>query len=98
MKPSTLFPFIRNAIAICLSAGVLSSYAIAAEYPNKPITIVTPTAAGGGTDTVARLVADRIAPLLEQPVIVDNKPGAGGTIGNQYMLREKNDGYSLFVT
>lgn len=57
-----------------------------------------PTAAGGGTDIVARIIAEKIAPVLGQPIVVNNKPGAGGTIGNQYMLRERNDGYTLFVT
>ncbi len=90
--------FMRRTAAICLAAGVLGAQAAAASYPKGPVTVVTPTAAGGGTDIVARLVADRIAPLLGQPVVVDNKPGAGGAIGNQFMRREKNDGHSLFVT
>lgn len=80
--------------------GLLVSAAAAADtsYPGRAITIVTPTAAGGGTDVVARLIGEKIAPLLKQPVVVSNKPGAGGVVGTQGMLREKNDGYTLMVT
>src|SRR5690606_26883379 len=83
--------------AVYVSSGMMSAHA-AADYPSGPIQIVTPTAAGGGTDIVARLVADRLAPALGQPIVVNNKPGAGGAIGNQFMRRERNDGYSLFVS
>lgn len=68
------------------------------NYPERPITITTPTAAGGGTDMVARIFAEKISPLLGQTIVVNNKPGAGGLIGNQAMQQEKNDGYSLFVS
>lgn len=84
-------------LTACLSLTAFTAKADA-NYPSKPITIVTPTAAGGGTDIVARLVAEKIAPALGQPVVVNNKPGAGGSIGNQFMIRESNDGHSLFVT
>lgn len=86
-----------SALAMCLGTGMANAHA-ETGYPAGPITIVTPTAAGGGTDIVARLVADKIGPALGQPIVVNNKPGAGGAIGNQFMRREKNDGYSLFVT
>ena len=87
------------ATAVALGAAAAAPPAMAApDYPKAPITIVTPTAAGGGTDIVARIIAEKISPLLGQPIVVSNKPGAGGTIGNQAMLREKNDGYTLFVT
>ncbi len=86
-----------SALAMCLGIGMANAHA-ETNYPAGPITIVTPTVAGGGTDIVARLVADKIGPALGQPIVVNNKPGAGGAIGNQFMRREKNDGYSLFVT
>lgn len=79
--------------ALCLHAAVAQ-----AAYPERPITIVTPTAAGGGTDVVARRIGDALSKLLEQPVVISNKPGAGGVIGTQSLLREKADGYSLLVT
>lgn len=79
--------------ALCLHGAVAQ-----AAYPERPITIVTPTAAGGGTDVVARRIGDALSKLLEQPVVISNKPGAGGVIGTQSLLREKADGYSLLVT
>ncbi len=94
--------FRKVAGAVVVLAGLCSGFSVRADtvsdYPVRPITITTPTAAGGGTDIVARIVSDKLAELLEQPIVINNKPGAGGVIGNQAMLREKNDGYSLFVT
>jgi tripartite-type tricarboxylate transporter receptor subunit TctC len=82
--------------SLCMAAT--ASADLASDYPSRPITVTTPTAAGGGTDIVARIVSERMSTLLGQPIVISNKPGAGGVIGNQAMLREKNDGYSLFVT
>src|SRR5690606_31556739 len=88
--------------AVAALTGLCSVFSVqadtVADYPARTITIMTPTAAGGGTDIVARIVSDKLAALLGQPIVINNKPGAGGVIGNQAMLREKNDGYSLFVT
>ncbi|HLU00573.1 MAG TPA: tripartite tricarboxylate transporter substrate binding protein [Burkholderiaceae bacterium] len=88
---------VRTALTVGLTSGLLNAHA-ASDYPNAPIQVVTPTAAGGGTDIVARLIAERLAPMLGQSIVVNNKPGAGGAIGNQFMRRENNDGHSLFVT
>ncbi len=94
---------LSRTIAIALaSAGFCMAASAAADavsdYPTRPITVTTPTAAGGGTDIVARIVSEKMSSLLGQPIVISNKPGAGGVIGNQAMLREKNDGYSLFIT
>lgn len=93
----------KTRIKTLACAAIIASQTIAASawadaYPSRPITVTTPTAAGGGTDIVARVVAEKIAPILGQPIVINNKPGAGGVIGNQIMKREPNDGYSLFLT
>jgi tripartite-type tricarboxylate transporter receptor subunit TctC len=75
------------------SAGV----AFAQAYPTKPITILVPAAAGGPTDTVARLVAESMTRTLGQTVLVDNAGGAGGTIGMAKVARSAPDGYTLAV-
>jgi tripartite-type tricarboxylate transporter receptor subunit TctC len=85
-----------TASLICVflaSAGVQAQ-----SWPNKPITLVVPTAPGGTTDFSARLVADSMSKTLGVPVLVDNKPGGSGNIGNQFVARSKPDGYTLLVS
>ena len=67
------------------------------KYPGRAITLVVPSAPGGTTDFTARLVGDALARALGQPVIVDNKPGGAGNIGNQSVAKARPDGYTLLV-
>jgi tripartite-type tricarboxylate transporter receptor subunit TctC len=73
----------------------LSSLAFAQSYPSKPITIVVPFAAGGATDTIARVLAERMRSSLGQTLIVETATGAGGTIGVARAVRAAPDGYTL---
>ncbi|HMS05837.1 MAG TPA: tripartite tricarboxylate transporter substrate-binding protein [Burkholderiaceae bacterium] len=66
-------------------------------YPSKPITWVVPFAAGGPTDALARHIAERVARELKQPIVIDNSPGAGGTVGAAKVARARNDGYTFLV-
>src|SRR5690606_30368742 len=70
---------------------------LAADYPVSAINVVVPYSPGGGVDTVARLVTNRMAEELGQPMVVENKPGAGTNIGMAYVARAKPDGYTLYV-
>jgi tripartite-type tricarboxylate transporter receptor subunit TctC len=69
----------------------------AQEYPTKPIEVVVGYAAGGGTDMIARAISDVAAKYMGQPLVVNNKPGATGIIGSQYVYSAKPDGYALLV-
>jgi tripartite-type tricarboxylate transporter receptor subunit TctC len=71
---------------------------MAQAYPNKPITLVIPFAAGSGTDFVARNVAQKLSERLKQPVVVDNKAGASAQIAAQFVAKAAPDGYTLFMT
>lgn len=75
----------------------MSANALAAEYPSRPIRVVVPYSPGGSTDTVARLMATRLAERLGQQVIVDNRTGAGTIIGTEIAARATPDGYTLLM-
>jgi len=83
--------------ALVLSAGFGLTVTAQAKYPDKPIKIIVGFAAGGPTDIVARLVANRLDKVLGQPVIVENKPGGGSNIASAEAARAKPDGYTLFL-
>ena len=68
-----------------------------AQYPAKPIHLIVPFPPGGGNDTVARAIAQQISPELGQPVVIDNRPGAGGSVGAELAAKAAPDGYTLFL-
>ncbi|MFC0389653.1 Bug family tripartite tricarboxylate transporter substrate binding protein [Muricoccus vinaceus] len=79
-----------------IGAAVLGRTAHAqGQYPTGPVTLVTPYSPGGGADTSSRLFAAPMADFLSQPIIVENRPGAGGTVGATRVARAQNDGYTL---
>lgn len=82
------------AAALCATLGT-PAFAQAA-YPSRPVTIVVPFTAGGSTDLAARIVGQQLSRVLGQPVIVDNRPGAGATLGAAFAARATPDGYTLF--
>ncbi len=88
--------FIR--VVIALSGLIACGAALAQGYPNKPIRIVVPYAAGGGTDQLARLVGQQLSERLQQPVIIDNRPGASTFIGAEAVARAPADGYTLLTS
>ena len=85
-------------VAVMISAFAVAFAAQAQPYPNKPITLVVPYGPGGGVDIVARAIQPSLSKTLGVPVIVENKSGAGGSIGATYVAKAPPDGYTLFVT
>lgn len=85
-------------LVLAVLLALLSSAAIAQEFPAKPIRIIVPWPAGGIIDLVARIVAKELSASLGQPVVTENRPGAGGMIGAEVAANAAPDGYSLMVT
>ena len=80
---------------LAILAGIGLPAAAQTPWPTKPITYVVPFAPGGNTDTLARLIGQKLSVALGQPVVIDNKPGAGGNIGSDFVAKAKPDGYTI---
>lgn len=89
------FPRSLKLIAVALALG--SGLAHAQSYPNRPVKIVVPFAAGGPADNYARFMAQRLTDELKQPFVIDNKPGAGSIIGTDFAAKSPADGYTLLM-
>jgi tripartite-type tricarboxylate transporter receptor subunit TctC len=85
------FAFLATAVALALPTIVL------AAYPERPVTILVPFAPGGANDVVVRAIQQPLAEALGQPVVVENRGGAGGSVGTGYAARQKPDGYTILM-
>jgi len=90
--------------ATCLALTLLCGFSLnsqaqttnsAANWPNKPVKFIVPFAAGGANDLLARAAAEGASKVLGQPVLIDNKPGAGGTLGTMLGIKSAPDGYTF---
>jgi tripartite-type tricarboxylate transporter receptor subunit TctC len=91
--------FLRWVAAILLVSPALSGAdAFAQTYPARPVRMVVPFAAGGAVDTVARALGHKLTETWKQPVLIDNRPGAGGNIAADYVAKAPGDGYTLLIT
>jgi tripartite-type tricarboxylate transporter receptor subunit TctC len=90
---------LSGAVAAALMAGVflLAAPAVAQDYPNRPITLIVPFPPGGSTTIVGRIVADKMSEVLGQSIVVDNRGGAGGTIGSRAVAKSAGDGYTILL-
>lgn len=84
-------------MALAMSVGLAVGPAMAKSYPDKAITLVVPYPPGGSTDSVARLVGERLGERLGQPVVIENRPGASGVVAAGAVLRQPPDGYTLML-
>ncbi len=92
-------PFSRRCVlqGVALAAAMTATGAMAQAWPSRPITLIVPFAAGGTTDVLARALGERLQQSLGQPVVIESKPGAGATIGADFVAKAKPDGYTLLV-
>ncbi len=85
-------------VTVLIWAGALAGApAFAQDYPNRPVKLVTPFPPGGGTDAVARIIAEKLTQKLQQPVVVENRAGAGGSLGTKITAAAAADGYTLVL-
>lgn len=99
MKPHLNLPILRRLACLVwlFIAAVAPAAALAQDYPSKPISIVVAYPPGSATDNLMRPLAAALSPLLGQPVVIDNKPGAQGLLGTEFGARAKPDGYTLLA-
>jgi tripartite-type tricarboxylate transporter receptor subunit TctC len=96
-------PKLRRSLSVLFAAPLAAALALAAapslaqNYPNRPVTLVVPFPPGGSTTIVARIVADKMTESLGQPIVVDNRGGAGGTIGTRAVSKAAPDGYTILL-
>src|SRR3954468_15893328 len=85
------------AVAISMCAAIIAAPVNAQTYPNKPIRFVLPFPAGGPTDLLGRIMGQKFAAQLGQPVVPENRPGAGGNVGTEYGAKQPPDGYTIVL-
>jgi tripartite-type tricarboxylate transporter receptor subunit TctC len=85
-------------LVVACFVGLLPTFAGAQDWPTKPVHIIVSSGAGGTADILARMVGERLAPLLGQPVVIENRPGAGGHLGAGLVARAEPDGYTLLMS
>lgn len=89
---------VGTALALGVLANPVPALAQSAAYPDKPVRFVVPYPPGGGTDVIARIVQERFQAQLGQPILIDNKGGAGGSVGSELVARAPADGYTVLFT
>ena len=87
----------RLALLFWIALSLAANLAHAETYPSRPITLLVPAAAGGGNDTVARVVAEKMGKLLGQQIVIENRPGAGGSLAARQVARSEPDGYTIGI-
>src|SRR3974390_2700019 len=84
-------------VLLALLVGMLPGSVVAETYPNRPIKLIVPFPPGGPNDIIARVVAERMSALLGQPIVIDNRGGAGGGVGTDAVAKAAPDGYTIGI-
>lgn len=91
-------PWLRALCACCLAAPACAAQAAEASYPDRPIRFIVPQPPAGTADILARIIGQKLAESLAQPVVIDNRPGASGTVGSDLVAKARPDGYTILMT
>src|SRR5438552_12531973 len=86
-----------GAALLLFASAIAQSQTAFSPYPSKPIRFIVPFPPGGGVDIVARAVGEKLSPRLGQPIVIENKPGAGTTIGFGFVAKSAPDGYTVLI-
>ena len=97
MDNAMLLKALGATLGVLAALGTSSAQAPAPDYPAKPVEVVIPFSAGGATDVITRLVAEVVSKEWKRPIVINNKAGATGAIGSEYVARAKPDGYTLLI-
>ncbi len=81
----------------CLIALSIATSALAQTFPNRPVKFIVPFPPGGNLDFIARVIQPKFAEFLGQPIVIENRGGAGGIVGAEYAAKQPNDGYTIFL-
>ncbi|HEX4829012.1 MAG TPA: tripartite tricarboxylate transporter substrate-binding protein, partial [Xanthobacteraceae bacterium] len=87
----------RSLLAVSAALLFGAADAAAQDWPQRPVRMIVPFGPGGGADIIGRIVAQSLQEKLGQPVVIENRPGAGGTLGNEAVARADKDGYTLGI-
>jgi tripartite-type tricarboxylate transporter receptor subunit TctC len=98
VRPPKILPLIATAAALLAAAPAHAQQSGAADYPNKPVRVIVTVPAGGGVDTVTRIVSEKLRTKLGQPFVIENKGGAGGNIAAESAFQAEPDGYTLMAS
>ena len=85
---------VRTLFAVSVSVACCTQ---AQAYPQRPVRLIVPFAPGGTTDILARLIGQKLTPVLGQPVVIDNRPGANGAVGSEFVAKSTPDGHTLIM-
>ncbi|MEI8400543.1 MAG: tripartite tricarboxylate transporter substrate-binding protein, partial [Alcaligenaceae bacterium] len=95
--PLSVRIFIKFALSLVALSCHFPLVAHAQDWPTKPLRLVIPFPPGGGSDVVGRIIAKQLSEVLQQQVVVDNRSGAGGSIGTEFVVKSSPDGYTLLL-
>ncbi|MEI8035758.1 MAG: tripartite tricarboxylate transporter substrate-binding protein, partial [Betaproteobacteria bacterium] len=88
---------IKSLLSLCLFFCLFTILAAQANYPQRPVRIIIPYSPGGSSDAVGRVISQKLTDLFKQQFVIDNRPGASGSLGREIVVKANPDGYTLLI-